>query len=74
MTAKHPHPSGRPIRARAAPKSAMSVWRCPLDQPATPRLRPSAKVSLVDAIGYHLAPRFDDDCGAIGFVTFPERY
>ena len=65
MMAKHPHPSGalsEPCRAEIGDVSlAMSA------RPAGhTTVAAGAKVSLVDAIGYHLAPRFDDDYGAIG--------
>ena len=48
------HPSGRPVRAEEKPKRYESIFRCPLEEPAIPRLRkPATGRSLCDAIGFH---------------------
>jgi hypothetical protein len=52
------HPSGRPLRRDIKPKRSEPVWRSPLEQPATPRLRPD-KMPHADAIGFKVLPRQD---------------
>jgi len=50
------HPSGRPVRPSSRSQRRDPVWQCPLEQPATPRLRDPKKAELAPAIGFH---RFD---------------
>jgi hypothetical protein len=73
--AKNPHPSGRPIRDQYIPKKPSSpTWRCPLEAPATPRLRAKPLGAPADAVGYlRVYPTNDDDgtIGRVGFVIFP---
>jgi hypothetical protein len=76
VTAKSPHPSGRPVRVDEK-KSREVRWNCPLEQPATPRLRPKI-FALADAVGYHRVQEHDgtapDECrGLAGFVHFDEK-
>jgi hypothetical protein len=75
--AKNPHPSGRPIRdSRETKKSSSVWWRCPLEQAATPRLRPKPPLPVADAIGYLRVERHADEdhvAGRVGFVIFPAR-
>lgn len=70
---KHPHPSGRPIR-RQIKKPRLSTWQCPLEQPATPRLRPRWQPAPADAIGFREIASADDDWTApFGFVDFGSK-
>ena len=66
------HPSGRPVRSPIKSKRREPVWNCPLMEPATPRLRPAARVSTY-AVGFQQQPRTEEwwnDTLAVGFVHF----
>jgi hypothetical protein len=59
MTAKHPHPSGRPIRREEV--RGRQIWRIPDRGPVIPRLQQERKD--ISAIGFtaKIAPHDDED-------------
>ena len=76
VTARLQHPSGRPVR-RPTERKSQSLWRCPLDQAATPRLRAAVArpVPVADAVGFLPRVTFGEYehepwTWAVGFVRF----
>ena len=59
MAHRPQHPSGRPVRQTPRPKKSEPVWHCPLEQPATPRLRTPDKAAT-QAIGFYSKIAQDD--------------
>jgi hypothetical protein len=50
----------RPLRLQTRPKRSEPVWHCPLEEPATPRLRKQTDKQLEAAIGFHRFESMDD--------------
>ena len=67
---KHPHPSGHPVRQYPVKKS-QSIWRCPLEGAATPRLRQKPQNHVqADAIGFQQVYPIPEEYHAPGFIDF----